>query len=158
MPLMAKRYRILALSRSRNGCSHRCVGLQISCLSLLRQSNASQTTGALVLFYLVGNAIVKLSFLFFYRRIFIGRAFSVCTWTAMGATIVWLLYSILAWLLYCGPNLQANFEGGWAVCPAWGFEVQIAVFVVDSVIDLAVLILPIPFVSVPPFHSYILVY
>ena len=154
---MAKRYRILALSQSHNGSSHRYFEFDTSYLSLLRQSNTSQTTGALVLFYLVGNALVKLSFLFFYRRIFIGCAFSVCTWIATGATIVWLLYSILAWLLYCGSNLQANFEGGWAVCPAWGFEVQIAVFVVDSVIDLAVLILPIPFVGILLLHRCILV-
>ena len=110
-------------------------------------SHALQTTGALVCFYLFGSAFIKLSMLYFYRRIFVGRAFNICTLGLIGFTIVWLVYAILAWLLYCGPNLQANFEGGWAVCPSYGFAIQIGTFVADSIIDLALLILPIPFVS-----------
>lgn len=89
-----------------------------------------------------------MSILFFYRRIFIGRVFRISIWIIMASTIIWLVYGILVWLLYCGINIKANFEGGWAVCPVWGFEIQIAVFLMDSVIDLAVLILPVPFVSI----------
>ncbi|KAF2739950.1 hypothetical protein EJ04DRAFT_391157, partial [Polyplosphaeria fusca] len=55
-------------------------------------------------------------------------------------------YAILSWLFYCGTNFKADVEGGWAVCPLWGFEIQMGVFALDSFIDLGLLIMPIPFV------------
>ena len=87
--------------------------------------------------------------LFFYRRIFVTRKFKICTWVLIGLSFIWLAYATVAWLLYCGTNVYNNFEGGWTACPLWGYELQMAVFAFDCFIDLFILILPIPFVSLP---------
>ena len=101
----------------------------------------------MAIFWAFANALIKLSILFFYRRVFVGPIFNVATWILISLSIVWLIYDIIGWLLYCGTDLQANFEGPWDNCPLWGFEVQIGVFVLDSFIDFFILILPMPFVS-----------
>lgn len=95
------------------------------------------------------NVLIKLTVLFFYRRIFIviNRAFNICNWTLIGLSLVWFVYAVLSWLLYCGTHLRADFEGGWLVCNAWGFDIQMGVFCLDSFIDFLLLLLPIPFVS-----------
>lgn len=93
------------------------------------------------------NVLIKLTVLFFYRRIFIGRAFNICNWTLIGLSLVWFVYAVLSWLLYCGTHLKVDFEGGWLVCNAWGFDIQMGVFCLDSFIDFLLLLLPIPFVS-----------
>ena len=84
---------------------------------------------------------------FFYRRIFIGRIFNICNWNLIGISFLWLVYVFLSWILYCGTNLHADFEGGWAACDPWGFDIQMGVFCLDSFIDFFLLILPVPFVS-----------
>jgi uncharacterized membrane protein len=90
--------------------------------------------------------MIKLSILFFYRRIFIGRFFNFSSWTLVGASILWAVYAFIAWLLYCGTNIKANFEGPWTACSFWGLQIQMGVFCFDSLIDLCLLVLPIPFV------------
>ncbi len=104
-------------------------------------------TGALVIFWIASNTLIKLSILFFYRRIFIGRIFNICSWTLIGLSFLWLVYAFLSWILYCGTHLQANFEGGWAVCDPWGFDIQMGVFCLDTFIDFFLPILPVPLVS-----------
>ena len=103
-----------------------------------------------MIFYITASALIKLSILFFYRRIFVGRKFNVSSWIVISLTLVWFVYGFLAWILYCGSNVHANFEGGWSTCDAWGFDMQPGVFLLDSVIDLCLLLLPIPFVSILP--------
>jgi hypothetical protein len=97
------------------------------------------------------NCLIKLIMLFFYRRIFkvTGKAFSLCNWTLIGMSIVWFIYAVASWLFYCGTNLRANFEGPWKGCAPWGFEIQMGVFAMDSFIDFCLLVMPIPFVSIP---------
>ncbi|MCJ1329331.1 hypothetical protein MMC10_006010 [Thelotrema lepadinum] len=114
--------------------------------SAAEQQFVAQITGALTVFYNFASAFIKLSILFFYRRIFVGQVFNVCNWILVGLSIVWVVYATLCWLLYCGTDLQANFEGPWDNCPPWGFEIQIGVYVLDTVIDFCLLILPIPLV------------
>ncbi|KAI0536140.1 hypothetical protein GGR58DRAFT_476223 [Xylaria digitata] len=92
------------------------------------------------------NFCVKLIMLFFYRRIFIGRLFNILNKGLIGLSFVWFIYAIASWLFYCGTNFEPNFEGGWAVCPLWGFKIQLGVFALDSFIDFFLLLLPIPFV------------
>ena len=94
-----------------------------------------------------GNACVKLCILFFYRRVFVGSWFNIASWVLISFSIVWLIYALLSWFLYCGTDLHADFEGGWLACPLWGFDIQMGVFVLDTVIDFSVLLVPIPFVS-----------
>ncbi|EHK97507.1 hypothetical protein M7I_6715 [Glarea lozoyensis 74030] len=73
--------------------------------------------------------------------------FSSCCNALIGLTIVWFLFAVSSWLFYCGLHLKQNFEGGWLVCPLWGFEIQFGVFVLNSVIDLCILVLPVRSVS-----------
>ncbi|KUI73763.1 hypothetical protein VM1G_09580 [Cytospora mali] len=111
-----------------------------------QEHTLAQVLAALVIFWMGANFCVKLIMLFFYRRIFVGRVFNICNWILIGLSVIWFVYAILSWLLYCGKNLEANFEGGWLVCPLWGFDIQMGVFALDSFIDLCLLVLPIPFV------------
>lgn len=111
-----------------------------------QQRVLAQVTAALVIFWFTANTTIKFSILFFYRRIFIGRIFKTCTWILLGLSFLWLVYAFLSWILYCGTNLHADFEGGWAACDPWGFDIQMGLFCLDSVIDFCILILPIPFV------------
>jgi len=92
------------------------------------------------------NALIKLSILFFYRRIFMGRLFSICNWVLIGLSGIWFIYAILSWILYCGKHIKSDVEGGWLICPLWGFDIQMGVFILDSTIDFCILLLPIPYV------------
>lgn len=111
-----------------------------------QQRVLAQVTAALVIFFLAANALIKLSILFFYRRIFIGRIFTICNWILIGLSFLWAALGFLSWILYCGTNLHADFEGGWAACDPWGFDIQMGVFCLDTLIDFSILILPVPFV------------
>lgn len=79
---------------------------------------------------------------------FIGNSFRICNWTLIVLSLIWFIYGFLSWILYCGTRVQADFEGGWSACDPWGFDIQMSVFVLDSFIDLFILVLPIPFVSI----------
>ena len=103
------------------------------------------------MFWIASNTFIKLSILFFYRRIFRGRSFSICNWTLVGLTVLWLVYAFVSWLLFCGTHIHANFEGSWDICDHWGFEIQTGVFCLDSLIDFFILALPVPLVS--PNHG-----
>lgn len=96
---------------------------------------------------MAANFLVKLAVVFFYRRIFLGRIFDLCSKTLIGLSVIWIIYAVLSWFLYCGKNIKADFEGGWLACDPWGFDIQMGVFVLDSVIDLLILVLPIPLVG-----------
>ncbi|KAI0547587.1 hypothetical protein F4679DRAFT_554059 [Xylaria curta] len=106
----------------------------------------AQVTAALVILWMGANFCIKLIMLFFYRRIFTGRLFNIFSKGLIGLSVVWFIYAIASWLFYCGTNFEPNFEGGWAVCPLWGFKIQLGVFALDSFIDFCLLLLPIPFV------------
>lgn len=70
-----------------------------------------------------------------------------CDWTLTGLSSLWLVYTFSSPILYCGTNVHAVFEAGWAACNAWGFDIQMGVFCLDKLVDLYVLILPLPLVS-----------
>jgi len=111
-----------------------------------QQRLLAQTTGALVILWMGANALIKLTVLFFYRRIFIGKWFNICSLSLIALSVVWFVYAILSWLFYCGTHFKEDVEGGWLVCPLWGFEIQMGVFALDSFIDFCLLVLPMPFV------------
>ncbi|KAI0478033.1 hypothetical protein F4859DRAFT_45436 [Xylaria cf. heliscus] len=106
----------------------------------------AQVTAALVILWMGANFCVKLIMLFFYRRIFVGRRFNIFNKGLIGLSVVWFIFAVASWLFYCGTNFEPNVEGGWAICPTWGFKIQLGVFVLDSFIDFCLLVLPIPFV------------
>ncbi|KAF2232282.1 hypothetical protein EV356DRAFT_517582 [Viridothelium virens] len=111
-----------------------------------QQHILAQVTAAIVMFWMSADTLIKLSILFFYRRIFMGRVFNICTWVMIVLSVVWLIYTFFSWIFYCGTYLKEDFEGGWAICPLWGFDIQMGVFCLDSLIDLVLIILPVPFI------------
>jgi hypothetical protein len=97
-------------------------------------------------------ATLKLSILFFYRRIFIfgpSGVFNVVNWILIGTVIAWATAFIIAILAACGGSIGANFGtlGDLKSKCVDTFEILIALAVTDVAVDLAVLLTPIPMVS-----------
>lgn len=94
-------------------------------------------------------ATIKLSILFFYRRIFRGRAFDIASWFLVGVVGAWAITFFVAILAACGTSIIANFQTLGALkgeCVDT-FDILIALAVSDVAVDLAILIMPIPLVS-----------
>ena len=94
-------------------------------------------------------ATIKLSILFFYRRIFRGRAFDIASWVLIGVVGAWAVTFVIAILAACGTSIAANFQTLGALKEECvdTFDILIALAVSDVVVDLAVLFMPIPLVS-----------
>jgi hypothetical protein len=91
---------------------------------------------------------IKLSILFFYRRIFRGKYFDVLSWTLIVLVILWTLGFLLVQIFDCKGHFQTN----------WGlladlekcintFRQLLAYSISDVIIDLFIFALPIPLVS-----------
>lgn len=96
-------------------------------------------------------ATIKLSILFFYRRIFRGQAFNIASWVLIGVVGAWAVTFFIAILAACGTSIAANFQTLGALkgeCVDT-FDILIALAVFDVAVDLAILIMPIPLVSPP---------
>lgn len=101
------------------------------------------------LMQILALATIKLSILFFYRRIFRGRAFDIASWILIGVVGAWAVTFFIAILAACGTSVAANFQTLGALkreCVDT-FDILIALAVSDVVVDLAILIMPIPLVS-----------
>ena len=98
---------------------------------------------------IVTLATIKMSILFFYRRIFRGRAFDIASWVLIGVVAAWAITFFIAILAACGTSIAANFQTLNALkgeCVNT-FDILIALAVSDVAVDLAILIMPIPLVS-----------
>ena len=98
---------------------------------------------------IVTLATIKISILFFYRRIFRGRAFDIASWVLIGVVVAWAITFFIAILAACGTSIAANFQTLGALkgeCVNT-FDILIALAVSDVAVDLAILIMPIPLVS-----------
>ena len=101
------------------------------------------------LIQILALATIKLSILFFYRRIFRGRAFEIGSWILIGVVAAWAITFFIAILAACGTSIAANFQTLGALkgeCVNT-FDILIALAVSDVAVDLAILIMPIPLVS-----------
>ena len=94
-------------------------------------------------------ATIKFSILFFYRRIFRGRAFDIASWVLIGVVGAWAVTFVIAILAACGTSIAANFQTLGALKEECvdTFDILIALAVSDVVVDLAILFMPIPLVS-----------
>jgi len=96
-------------------------------------------------------SFIKLSIVFFYRRIFLGRAFTVTSWVIIILVIAWGVSFSIAVITGCGQNLTA----WWSSLAFAGlkcvklFDLLLAFSVSDVIIDFVLLIVPIPLVSLP---------
>lgn len=94
-------------------------------------------------------ATIKLSILFFYRRIFRGRAFDIASWVLISVVGAWAVTFFVAILAACGTSIAANFQtlGALKAECVDTFDILIALAVFDVAVDLAILVMPIPLVS-----------
>ena len=92
--------------------------------------------------------LVKLAFLLFFRRVFVtGKTrsrFSVVTLIMLVLVIAWTTAFFLGVLFACGVDFSAWWEG--TSCPQLSFEKGFIIS--DFLVDLLILILPIPVVSI----------
>ena len=94
-------------------------------------------------------ATIKLSILFFYRRIFRGRSFDIASWFLIGVVVAWAVTFLIAILAACGTAIAVNFQTLGALKQECvnTFDILIALAVSDVAVDLAILVMPIPLVS-----------
>lgn len=100
---------------------------------------------------------IKLSVLFFYRRLFVkgtSTKFDIVSKVAIGITLAWTIAFFLLALFKCGRNIDSQ----------WGplvdasrclnsYKYTDALFVSDLITDLLVICLPIPIVNSPPCYG-----
>ncbi|KAL3426737.1 hypothetical protein PVAG01_00246 [Phlyctema vagabunda] len=91
---------------------------------------------------------IKLSFLFFYRRIFEGRTYRIISWALIYIVIGWTIAFFFGFLFDC----QLDFAANWSslaniseVC-GFGFKPTIVFTILDALLDFIILLLPIPYV------------
>ena len=97
---------------------------------------------------------IKLSVLFFYRRLFVNgtsRTFDYITKVAIGVIAAWTLAFFFSQLFRCGPHLGKN----WGPLIYYqscldGFKYDNGLFISDLITDILVICLPIPIVNRPP--------
>ena len=94
---------------------------------------------------------MKLSILFFYRRIFRGKIFNLASWFLIVLSALCALTFFIQLLAACGTHLQAPFQtlGSIKAQCSNTFAGLIAMSVVDVFVDLCILVLPMPIVSTP---------
>jgi len=90
----------------------------------------------------------KLSILYFYRRIFRGRFFNLTIWVLIEITTTWLIAFEFAAIFDCNTHFSANW-GSLAELKANcdnSFSELAAYSISDVIIDIFILVLPIPLV------------
>ena len=94
-------------------------------------------------------AAIKLSILFFYRRLLRGRVFNIMSWLLIGLVIAWAVAFFIALLAACGTSIRANFQSLAALKEECvnTFEIYLTLAVSDVAVDLAILIIPVPLVQ-----------
>ena len=91
--------------------------------------------------------LIKLSILFFYRRIFRGRLFDWLNWSLIISVMLWTLGFFLTQVFDCGTRFATN----------WGlladlekclstFKQLLAYSISDVIIDVFIVLLPLPLV------------
>ena len=102
---------------------------------------------------ILGVGLTKLSFVFFYRRIFVtgkpGRnVFSIISFTVIGIVLTWMIAFFFAIMLNCGKHVSANWTPALlrTECDD-GLAGDLGLAISDFLTDLIVLVLPIPMVS-----------
>lgn len=96
---------------------------------------------------------IKLSVLFFYRRLFVNgtsKSRDIVTKVAIGITAAWMITFFLLQLFMCGRHIEWNW-GPFIVLERCvdGFKYNNALFTSDLITDILVICLPIPYVKYP---------
>ena len=105
----------------------------------------------------IAYGCIKLSVLFFYRRLFVdgtSRTFDHITKVAIGIIAAWTLTFLFLQVFFCGTH----FEEDWgplidlSSCLD-GFKYDDGFFISDLITDILVICLPIPIVNYPTCSS-----
>ena len=91
---------------------------------------------------------VKLSILFFYRRIFRGGTFDILNWTLITIVVVWTLGFLLVQIFDC----RTHFYEAWGPLEEFEkcfntFTMLLAYSISDVIVDVFIMILPLPLAS-----------
>lgn len=91
---------------------------------------------------------IKLSVLFFYRRLFMGTVFNILSWILIGIVAAWMTAFSLGLFFDCGTNFAANWGSLATISEecGFGFMPTIIYTILDACLDLAILVFPIPWV------------
>ncbi|OJJ70125.1 hypothetical protein ASPBRDRAFT_197826 [Aspergillus brasiliensis CBS 101740] len=89
---------------------------------------------------------LKLSILWFYRGIFVGRVFQIASWALISIVAVWGLAFILARIFSCGADVKANFEFPGSMKCSHSLATYIALAASDVSVDLVILAIPVPLI------------
>ena len=92
---------------------------------------------------------IKLSVLFFYRRIFMGPVFNILSWFLIGVVICWMTAFFFGLFFDCGSHFAANWGSLNEIaeeCP-FGFLPTIIYTILDACLDLIILVFPAPWVG-----------
>lgn len=91
---------------------------------------------------------IKLSILFLYRRIFRGRVFDVLNWILIALVVLWILSFFLVQVFDCRTRFYMNWGpfSELQICLSV-FHQLLAFCISDVIIDIFILVLPVPLVS-----------
>jgi hypothetical protein len=101
---------------------------------------------------IVSYGFIKLSVIFFYRRLFVlnyRSAFNYLTWAAVVITIIWTISFLFSFIFTCGTHISAywgSLESEEKYCGQGGFTLENAFYISDFITDVLILCLPIPMV------------
>lgn len=96
---------------------------------------------------LYGTSILlgKISYLFFYRRIFVSQSFLVATWVILAVSIAWFVANVLQVFLICRP-----FASNWDISIIGICGNRPVAFTTigatHMLIDIAIMLLPVHFI------------
>ena len=114
---------------------------------------------------MIAYGSIKLSIIFFYRRIFVpqrGTVFDIVCTVTIVVVFLWTLAFILMIIFPCGALLWPNWGSTGdqlALCPII-FTSEYGLVVSDLILDFWVILLPLPLVSIPLdsiFHIVLLI-
>lgn len=88
----------------------------------------------------------KISYIFFYRRIFVHQSFLKATWVILGVSVGWCVANVLQVFFICRPFASSWDSTVTAVCGNHPV-VFTAIGAVQMVIDVTIMLLPVHFVS-----------
>jgi hypothetical protein len=112
-------------------------------------ANQSQLVYIIFIMQPLALGFMKLSVLFFYRRIFVFRTFERVSLFFIIITVGWMLAFFFGFVFDCRLNFSANWGSLASIgenCP-FGFLPTIIFTVIDAFLDLCILVLPLPCVS-----------
>ena len=90
---------------------------------------------------------IKASLVFFYRRVFCGRAFNLASWSLLSVIGLWSFVLFLASTLQCSANTSDFWTRTTSTARCHALPISGAFITTDVILDLAVMLLPIPMVQ-----------